>query len=188
MRGERLNGTGRIMLEEVSAPDGGPQRWTGGGPRAEGEEAPASGEARRHFFSRQFPSHARGAQLARRATVRHLDEWGFPSASEVSCTVALVVAELTANAVCHGRVRGRNFLLSVIYDVGAPCVRVEVSDARRELPSVVPSRPADDEESGRGLVLVGALAARWGTHPRIPVGKTVWAECPVAPGPVAART
>ncbi|MGW4228544.1 ATP-binding protein [Streptomyces sp. NPDC004980] len=107
-------------------------------------------------------------------TVRYLDQWGFPSASEVSHAVALVVAELAANAVRHGRVRGRNFLLAVTHEVAARHIRVEVSDARPELPPTVPPRPADDEESGRGLLLVGALATRWGALPRTPVGKTVW--------------
>ena len=41
--------------------------------------------------------------------------------------------------------------------------------------------PADhetslDAESGRGLVLVTALADRWGVEPYSPGGKTVWAE------------
>ncbi|MEU5715478.1 ATP-binding protein [Streptomyces sp. NPDC020403] len=134
----------------------------------------------------QFTSTARGARSARRTTVRHLQEWGFPPAADVSCTVGLVVAELAANAVRHGRVRGRGFLLSVIYEANARHIRVEVSDASPELPPAAPAGPADDEESGRGLILVGVLAARWGAHPRTPEGKTVWAECPVG-APVRTR-
>ena len=30
---------------------------------------------------------------------------------------------------------------------------------------------------GRGLLLVTALAGRWGVEPYPPGGKTVWAEC-----------
>ncbi|MEU9760670.1 ATP-binding protein [Streptomyces sp. NPDC047985] len=71
----------------------------------------------------------------------------------------------------HGRVRGRNFLLGVTYEASARRIRVEVSDACPELPPVGPSMPADDEESGRGLVLVGALAARWGRLPAHPSGR-----------------
>lgn len=168
---------GRTMLKAVTAPDDGSKRKPDGAPRAEGREALAPREAERHFFSMQFPSTAHGARRARRTTVRHLEQWGFPSASDASCTVALVVAELAANAVRHGRVPGRNFLLSVAYEPRARRIRVEVSDACPELPPADPSMPDDEEESGRGLVLVGALAARWGAAPRSPLGKTVWAEC-----------
>jgi hypothetical protein len=40
--------------------------------------------------------------------------------------------------------------------------------------------PADDDEHGRGLVLVGRLATQMGVTPRDPVGKTVWARLPIA--------
>lgn len=44
------------------------------------------------------------------------------------------------------------------------------------------SGPLDDvlaqaAESGRGFLLVTALADRWGVEPYPPGGKTVWAEC-----------
>lgn len=106
---------------------------------------------------------------------------GVPPASDVSCAVALVVAELAANAVCHVRVHGHNLLLGVAYETGARRIRVEVSDACAELPPVDASVPADDEETGRGLVLVDVLAARWGASPRAPLGKTVWAEFHAVP-------
>lgn len=165
------------MFKAVTVPDDGPEREPDGALLAEGQEAGALPRAQRHFFSRQFCSTARGARLARLAVVRHLDQWGLPPASEASCTVALVVAELAVNAVRHGRVHGRNFLLSVTYETRARRIRIEVSDACPELPPVGPSMPADDEESGRGLVLVDVLADRWGVAPRTPLGKTVWAEC-----------
>ncbi|MFE1365183.1 ATP-binding protein [Streptomyces anulatus] len=38
--------------------------------------------------------------------------------------------------------------------------------------------PTDDETSGRGLLIVDALAERWGVRPRYP-GKTVWAHLPI---------
>jgi hypothetical protein len=36
-------------------------------------------------------------------------------------------------------------------------------------------RVADDDESGRGLVLLDAVALRWGVEPEA-AGKTVWCE------------
>ncbi|WTW91590.1 ATP-binding protein [Streptomyces canus] len=129
----------------------------------------------------QFASSPRGARLARQVAVRHLEEWGYPLASDASYAAALVVAELAANAVRHGRVPGRDFGLRLDLDSAAGLVRVEVADAASAkrppaaLPSLVP-----DGESGRGLLLVDALSERWGSAPRHPVGKTVWAEIPVA--------
>jgi len=42
-------------------------------------------------------------------------------------------------------------------------------------------KPADDETSGRGLLIVDALAERWGVRPRDP-GKTVWAHLAIGVG------
>lgn len=62
-------------------------------------------------------------------------------------------------------------------DRAAGMLRVEVADAAsaKRLPTAAPSS-SPDGESGRGLLLVDVLAVRWGSAPRSPVGKTVWAE------------
>ncbi|WP_240469042.1 ATP-binding protein [Streptomyces sp. OM5714] len=124
----------------------------------------------------QFPSTPRGAQLARRHAVRWLETLGHPPESDVSCAVALVVGELAANAVQHGRVPGREFGLRLTVDRTAALLRVEVDDASaKRLPAALPF-PCPEGESGRGLLLVDVLAVRWGSTPRRPLGKTVWAE------------
>ncbi|MER6402081.1 ATP-binding protein [Streptomyces viridosporus] len=127
----------------------------------------------------QFTSSPRGAQLARRFAVRCMEAWGHPPASDVSCAIALVVGELAANAVQHGRVPGRDFGLRLTLDEVAGLVRVEVADAAsaKQPPTSAPPPPPEGE-SGRGLLLVEALAVRWGSAPRRPLGKTVWAEVP----------
>src|SRR5690349_5443872 len=134
--------------------------------------APVAAEARG-----QFASSPRGARLARRHAVRWMEEWGHPPASDASCAVALVVGELAANAVQHGRVPGHDFGLRIALDAVTGLVRVEVADAAaaKRPPASAPSS-CPEGESGRGLLLVEALALRWGTEPRRPVGKTVWAE------------
>ncbi|MGP3984803.1 ATP-binding protein [Streptomyces sp. KR80] len=129
------------------------------------------------MFRRRFSSTRLGARLARHLTLRRLEEWGIPLRTELSDRAALIVAELAANAVTHGRVPGRDFemCLSLLPDT----LRIEVSDTRTErrppLPVAV-SVPPCDCEAGRGLVLVSALAARWTVVDRFPVGKTVRAE------------
>lgn len=131
-------------------------------------------------FAEQFASTPRGARLARRLAVRRMEEWGHPPASDASCAVALVVGELAANAVRHGRVPGRDFGLRLVLDAAAGLVRVEVADAASaKRPPAVPPPVCPEVESGRGLLLVEVLALRWGWTPRVPVGKTVWAEVPV---------
>lgn len=134
----------------------------------------AAGENR--VYAMQFTSSPKGARLARRLAVRRMDEWGYPPASDASCAVALLVGELTANAVRHGRVPGRDFHLRLALDGRTRVIRVEVSDANPHLPRADPAPPGCEDESGRGLLLVDVLATRWGSATRVPVGKTVWAE------------
>ena len=109
-----------------------------------------------------------------------MEEWGYPPVSDASCTVALIVGELAANAVQHGRVPGHDFLLRLALDHESGLIRIEVTDAAttKRPPAAPPSSPPDGE-SGRGLLLVDALSTRWGATPRRPVGKTIWAEVPL---------
>jgi hypothetical protein len=58
--------------------------------------------------------------------------------------------------------------------IAAVASLVEVWDQNFRLP--VPAQPGLDEESGRGLMLVGVLAERWGWDlPASGIGKIVWA-------------
>lgn len=130
-----------------------------------------------HHFEMRFSSTPRGARLARRLCAERLHAWGIPHATEAHDTLALLAAELAANAVRHGRVPGRDFLLRLIAQ--AATVRVEVTDTRGErLPEPAAGHPALDRTGGRGLLLVECLADRWGWFPRAcgAPGKTVWAE------------
>ncbi|RPK49316.1 ATP-binding protein [Streptomyces sp. NBC_01260] len=123
-------------------------------------------------FVQRFSATRRGARLARRLAVHQLDEWGVSYGSELSDDVGVIVAELAANAVLHGYLPGRDFELRLL--LIADGLRVEVSDARGERrPEVVDREPG--AETGYGLHLVAALAAKWGVAERT-VGKTVWAQ------------
>ncbi|MFP3987133.1 ATP-binding protein [Streptomyces sp. E11-3] len=132
----------------------------------------------RHFGLR-LSSTRQSAHLARHRAVQQLDEWGVPRGGDLSDSVALIVAELAANAVTHGRLPGRDFRLGL--ECGARMVRIEVSDARGGggVVPVEPPVPSGDDDSGRGLCLVAALASRWGVADRLGPGKTVWAEVDV---------
>lgn len=128
-------------------------------------------------FTQRFSSTPRGARLARRLALHQLDRWGIPHGTDASDAAALVVAELAANAVTHGRVPGRDFELTLTHTLGDLCI--EVSDTRGERrppqPGHLPA-PEPEADSGRGLLIVEALANRWEVRERVPVGKTICAE------------
>lgn len=107
-----------------------------------------------------IPKHAR---LARRYAVHVLDSLGIPAGSELSDSAELIVAELAANAIRHGRPdpRGR-FIVAILLDPadGAPgTLRIEVgsSGAGTLTPANI-AFPGPAAESGRGLALVRALS------------------------------
>jgi anti-sigma regulatory factor (Ser/Thr protein kinase) len=131
-------------------------------------------------FAMRFTSTPRGARLARRLAAVRLDAWGVPYGTEAHAEIVLIVAELCANAVRHGNVPGRDFHLRVHAPADGRTVRVEVTDTRGERLPRCPAKPADEagaEETGRGLLLVSHLAARWDWHRRPDgPGKTIWAE------------
>jgi anti-sigma regulatory factor (Ser/Thr protein kinase) len=111
---------------------------------------------------------------ARRFVSETLESWG---ADDLSWTAMLLVTELTTNAVLHA---------STSYDVSLEqrrdgTLRIGVTDGSPRKP-----RARDygvDATTGRGLGLVGALSAAWGTSSRAE-GKTVW--CDVHPEPADA--
>jgi hypothetical protein len=154
-------------------------------------------------FTQQFSSTRRGARLARLLATAQFDAWGWPYGSETSRTAALLVAELSANAVFHGRLPGRDFRLRLALgrvdgppaqadapsDAPTTLLRIEVTDPRGECPPLRPAgstpAPGNVADGGRGLLLVETLATRWGWQPYLPSGKTVW--CELEPGPGLAR-
>lgn len=130
-------------------------------------------------FAQRFSATRRGARLARRLAAHQLDTWGVPHGTSASDAALLIVAELSANAVLHGRVPGRDFALRLVHTPAAGLLRVEVSDTHPTLPARL--LPPADADGGRGLLLVEALASRWGVTERTGPGKTVWAELDLRP-------
>ncbi|GAA2461648.1 ATP-binding protein [Streptomyces lavendulocolor] len=121
----------------------------------------------------------RGARLARLLTSAQLADWGLPSAS-----AAQIVAELAANAAFHGRVVGRDFRLDLCVEGGGKRLRIAVTDTRGDRLPPGPGEvgaPAGDDECGRGLLIVAALADRWGVTAGPVPRKTVWAELDLVP-------
>ena len=93
--------------------------------------------------------------------------------SQDFCDYALLVCtELAANAVRHGCGGGHLFEMRVVV-IDSYCL-IEVSDASTRFPRC--RTAGAEDEQGRGLDLVAALAEEMGHHLRVPIGKTVWAR------------
>jgi anti-sigma regulatory factor (Ser/Thr protein kinase) len=104
--------------------------------------------------------------MARRALAVVLVGWGTSAA--VVEVVQLLVSELVTNAVVHAASPP-----CLQMTAGPPRLRVSVRDSDSAAP--VLGRADRDDEGGRGLCLVQALATRWGSRP-CPGGKWVWFE------------
>ncbi|WP_329123682.1 ATP-binding protein [Streptomyces sp. NBC_01465] len=124
-------------------------------------------------FTQRFSSTRLGARLARHLALHQLHSWGIPRGTAVSDSAAVIIAELAANATTHGLVPGRDFELRLLQT--PVFLRIDVSDTRTERRPHL-TAPAPDADSGRGLLLVEALADRWEVLDRVPLGKTVRAE------------
>jgi hypothetical protein len=117
------------------------------------------GAGRKAFFE-PLPQSARDV----RAFVREAcTAWAVPPDAPV-----LMVDELASNAITHA---GTAFWVSASKKSNG--LRVEVGDGNPGVP--VLSESEAQAESGRGLLIVSALARRWGTD-RDAHGKTVWFE------------
>ncbi|MGI5456840.1 ATP-binding protein [Streptomyces sp. CA-249302] len=100
-----------------------------------------------------------------RGSLEHWDLVDWPRTDDL----LLCVSELVTNAVLHGVPPGRGLLLRLKYD--GELVRTEVHDSGSGVPGIADVA----DEGGRGLLLVAALADKWGVGERDP-GKLVWAE------------
>ncbi|WP_240135151.1 SpoIIE family protein phosphatase [Streptomyces sp. MUM 178J] len=109
----------------------------------------------------------REARRARLLVRDQLAAWGLHAVAD---TAELLVGEVTANAVRHAK--GARATLRVVRADALVC---ELADEDPALPALLDAGP--DDELGRGLHVVSALAREWGTS-HTPEGKTVWFELP----------
>jgi serine phosphatase RsbU (regulator of sigma subunit)/PAS domain-containing protein/anti-sigma regulatory factor (Ser/Thr protein kinase) len=108
---------------------------------------------------------------ARKHATEQLTAWGLDDAAFIT---ELTVSELVTNAIRYGR---PPIQLRLIHEDST--LTCEVFDSSSTAPHMRRARTFD--EGGRGLLLVGQLARRWGTRHAL-TGKTVWAEQSLSPG------
>ena len=118
-----------------------------------------------------LPARAEAASRARQALRALLAPLGLDADA-----AELLVSELVGNAV---RYAGGGEVL-VRARIADGLLRVEVLDSSEVIPPLPSHPPPADAESGRGLLLVEALAERWGAE-SVPGGKRLWFE--LAPDP-----
>jgi DNA-binding NarL/FixJ family response regulator len=123
--------------------------------------------------SQRFEQDTQTPRAARRFVTQVLT--GFDDEGDLTDTVTLLVSELVTNAVLHA---GSD--VEVMVRLTATAARIEVTDDSEE--AIAPRNATSDEDSGRGLALVGNLAQRWGVRPAPGGGKTVWFEVQRFPG------
>ncbi|MCZ7431723.1 ATP-binding protein [Streptomyces sp. WMMC1477] len=124
-------------------------------------------------YSQTFPCEPSTAMIGRDLVRAVLGVWHIDGLAD---RAALIVTELIANAARHTPCP------EIRLTVGRPsATRVRVGVVDRE-PTRLPilGQAGDNDESGRGLLLVDAVADRWGYDlhgsGRRPWGKEVWAE------------
>jgi anti-sigma regulatory factor (Ser/Thr protein kinase) len=106
-----------------------------------------------------------------RLTVRkQLGLWGL---TDLVDDVEVVAGELASNVVRHV---GEGTAATLVLAVGDGRLRLEAHDGSHAIPAV--GQPGDYDESGRGLRLLTALAADWGTL-LTASGKAIWCEFPL---------
>ncbi|MFF4179889.1 ATP-binding protein [Streptomyces sp. NPDC001750] len=110
----------------------------------------------------------REVPLARRMVVDRVRTWGVPMDEEAADSIRLVASELITNAVMHGA----GPVTVALYHRPGRLV-IDVFDGNPSAPQMSCAQP--DDESGRGLALVGLLASRCAWEPS-GRGKRVWAE------------
>ena len=113
----------------------------------------------------------RAPRAARAFVAETLTAWDI-RADKVEAA-QLVVSELVTNAVLHA---AGSATITVDLRLIDGAVRVLVSDAGDGEPEHRPHPDPRTGQTGRGVWLIDAFAARWGTETHGRDGKTVWCE------------
>ena len=93
-----------------------------------------------------------------------------------STEAELVLSELVTNAVKHGTRPDQR--IRVGFELDQHSLYIAVEDPSKARPTGLPQTMG--QETGRGLLLVDALAEEWGCEARDGVGKRVWCRINLA--------
>lgn len=110
------------------------------------------------------------ARRAREVATGACTRWDLPELTEAA---ALIAGELAANAADHAQT-----MADLRISLGRRYLMIAVRDGSPDPPRL-PAQTSTDPAAPRGLLLIDAMAHRWGSLPT-PDGKVVWAtlRCP----------
>jgi anti-sigma regulatory factor (Ser/Thr protein kinase) len=128
----------------------------------------AASEPSSRVLRAELPADLTSAQQARSAIRRALTAWGI---DDPDGDAELLASELVANAAEHASGPIGLALRRHAQPDGQRGITCEVTDASPGLPR--PSQARPDDERGRGLAIVTALATASGARAE-PAGKTTW--------------
>ncbi|MEW1697278.1 ATP-binding protein [Streptomyces sp. NPDC093249] len=135
-----------------------------------------------------LPSEPASVSTARRFVAEVLGCWGLDDATETADAIRIVVSELATNAVLHTLGQSPTFTVDLRLDREEQ-LHIGVTDSHPRLPRRLPA--AVQQDNGRGMVIVRALAAEAGGRLSVtPIeegGKTVRISLPWTPAPLASR-
>jgi anti-sigma regulatory factor (Ser/Thr protein kinase) len=118
------------------------------------------------FATIDLPHDARAAGIARNFVQENSDHLR-PDLIE---DAQLLVSEIVGNAVRHGRPD-----ITLRVRLHPPGIGIAVIDTGETAPTLPDEPPPPTQPSGRGLLIVDALASAWGVAPNEPPpGKVVW--------------
>jgi anti-sigma regulatory factor (Ser/Thr protein kinase) len=89
--------------------------------------------------------------------------------------IQVIASELISNAILHSPAGEPDGEFTVTIRTGPGWARIEVSDTGTGQWRPQPGSARDDDEYGRGLAIIAALADKFG-HDISTAGQTVWAE------------
>lgn len=114
-----------------------------------------------------FASEPESVAAARRFVSEVLDQDAPDLDAEKADDVRLIVSELVTNSIRYGTRPGDSVLVAI--ESTAKEIRIEVHDHVRRRPHLA----EPDEQGGRGMFIVEALAETWGVADK-DFGKAVW--------------
>ncbi|MFJ8888737.1 ATP-binding protein [Streptomyces sp. NPDC102402] len=130
-------------------------------------------EALRYCFA--LPAHPESVAGARRLTRARLADWEV--SGDAHDAAVLIVSELVTNAVVH------TASTRVVSELRCEDGRLRIAVQDQGYQGDGPRMSLDAQgEHGRGLLLVDAMSAAWGSHDAgNHSGRIVWAELPYGP-------
>jgi anti-sigma regulatory factor (Ser/Thr protein kinase) len=150
---------------------------SGGATRHQTPEPSSTAATAHHTSHLELAPLPTAVSCARLHTVTVLNEWGLPALAD---DAALIVSELMTNALEASHALDSRPPITLHLSADTDRLVIEAWDQSPADPEI--PHADTDSEAGRGLMIVAALADRWGAHRGWHNRKAVWAELALPSG------